>query len=115
MIEIRMETPRLKLMVTGHAKKEENADFSAICTAVSVLAQGLAYTFGKIGRAMKSVQYRNDPGDLFLMAMPEEFAKAVAREKFKTYGDGLEMLAKAHPECVGMVWDGERIIPEEEQ
>ena len=115
MIEIRMETKRLKLSVTGHAKAEENEDYAAICTAVSTVAQGLAYTVSKMGKALRSVQYRKDPGDLFLLAIPEDYAVPVAREKFKTYGDGLEMLAKAHPECVGMVWDGERIIPEEEQ
>lgn len=114
MIEINMNTKRLKLSIKGHALQTETDHHSAICTGVSAIAQGMAYTYSKISKAMREVQYRDDPGDLFLLAIPEDYAVAPAREIFKAYGNGLEMMAKCHPESVSMIWDGEKILPDKE-
>lgn len=116
MIEINLNTARYKLTVTGHAQPEESKEYSAICSAVSALAQSLFYCVSKFNDgegSMKSVEYRGDPGDLLLRVWPEEWAESAIRHRFKNYGDGMELLAKSHPEAVSMIWDGERIVPEE--
>ncbi|MCR5566197.1 MAG: ribosomal-processing cysteine protease Prp [Clostridiales bacterium] len=117
MIEITMNTSRLKLQIKGHATAEENADYSAICTAVSALAQGLVYCISKMDHAegaLRSLQYRDDPGDYYLLVIPEQWAEMMIKRRFRNYGDGLEMMAKAHPESVTMVWDAEKILPDKE-
>ena len=117
MIEITMNTARLKLTIKGNALETEHNDHSAICTAVSAIAQGLPYSISKMDHAegaLRSMQYRNEPGDYFLLVIPEQWAENMIKHRFRDYGDGLEMLAKAHPECVSMIWDGEKILPDKE-
>ena len=118
MIEIRMDTKRLKLSVKGHAKAEENEKHKEICAAASALAQSLMYSISKyddVQKAVKSIQYRPDPGDLFLLVIPESWADMVMKHRFKVYGDGLELLAKSHPYSVTMIRDGKKILPEEDE
>lgn len=117
MIEIRMETKRLKLSIKGHATPEESEQYKEICAAASALAQSLMYSISKyddVQKAVKSIQYRPDPGDLFLLVIPESWADMVMKHRFKVYGDGLELLAKSHPYSVTMIRDGEKILPDEE-
>lgn len=123
MIEIKMTTNRYKMTVTGHAQPEESAEYKEICAAVSALTQSLAYSISKLNEergaleqgALKAFDYRGDPGDMKLKAYPEKWAEVVIRQRFRTYGDGLELLAKSHAEAVTMIRDGERILPDEEE
>ena len=118
MIEINMNTSRLKLTVKGHAQPEENDDYKLICSAVSALAQGIVYSISKMDHAegaTRSIQYRDTPGDYFLLVIPEQWAENMIKHRFRNYGDGLEMMAKAHPECIDMIWDGEKILPDKEE
>ena len=117
MIEIRMESKRLKLSIKGHATAEESEQYREICAAASGLAQSLMYSISKyddVQKAVKTIQYRPDPGDLFLMVIPESWADMVLKQRFKVYGDGLELLAKSHPYSVSMIRDGKKILPDEE-
>ena len=114
MIEITMNTARYKLTVKGHAMPEEGAQYKEICAAASALAQALAYSISKLpGDAMKSFEYRPDPGDLLIRAYPEDWAELVTKNRFKTYADGLELLAMSHPQSITMVLDGEKITEKE--
>ena len=118
MIEINMNTSRLKLTIKGHAQAEEHEKHSEICAAVSALAQGIVWSISKMDHAegaTRSIQYRDTPGDYFLLVIPEQWAENMIKHRFRNYGDGLEMLAKAHPECVEMIWDGEKILPDKEE
>ena len=115
MIEITMNTARFKLTVKGHAQPEESPDYKEICAAASALAQALAYSISKFpGDAMKAFEYRPEPGDMLIRAYPEEWAELGTRNRMKAYADGLELLARSHPQSVSMIRDGEKIIPEEE-
>ena len=115
MIEINVNTARFKLTVKGHATQEESSQYREICAAASALAQALMYSISKIpGDAMKSVEYRPDVGDLLIRVYPEEWAELGAKNRFKTYADGMELLARSHPYSVTMIRDGERILPEKE-
>lgn len=112
MIEINLNTARFKLEIKGHAKREESEEYSAICTGVSTLAQGLAYTITKYEsdhEALNGMDYRPEPGDLLLKAIPATWAEAAIRKRFNAYGDGMELLAMSHPECVRMIRDGEEV------
>lgn len=113
MIEITMNTKRLKLSIKGHATPEESEKYKEICAAASALAQGLAYSISK-SDAKQEMQYRPDPGDLFLLVIPEKGMDALMRIRFALYGEGLELLAKSHPQSVTMIRDGERILPDKE-
>ena len=113
MIEITMNTKRLKLSIKGHATAEESDRYKEICAAASALAQGLVYSISK-SEAKQEMQYRPDPGDLFLLVIPEKRMDALMRIRFALYGEGLELLAKSHPESVTMIRDGERILPDKE-
>ena len=117
MITIRMNTERLKLTIEGHAQPEETSDYRAICSAVSAIAQGLAYSIAKYDEqegGLKSLEYRNDPGNMLIRPWPEHWAESTYRHRFRNYGDGFELLAKSHPESVTFIRDGEKILPEEE-
>lgn len=117
MIEITMNSQRLKLQIKGHAKEEENKDFHAICTGVSAIAQGMVYCISKMDDAegaLRSMQYRDEPGDVFVLIIPEQWAETMIRRRFRNFGDALEMMAKCHPESVSMIWDGEKILPDKE-
>ena len=119
MIEIRMNTARFKLTVKGHATAEETGEWREVCSAVSALAQALAWSITKYDGmekgALKSVEYRPDSGDLLLRVWPESWAEIGMRHRYRIYGDGLEMLALAHPESVHMIWDDEEIQGQEGQ
>ena len=118
MISIRMDTKRTKLTIKGHALPEESKEYKEICAASSAFAQGLMYSislYADAKQAIKSIQYRDDPGDLLLLVIPEEWAALVIRQRFKIYGDGLQLLAESHPQCVEMIRDGKKIIPEEDE
>lgn len=116
MIEITMNTARYKLTVKGHAQPEEGEQYKEICAAASALAQALAYSITKLPRdAMKSFEYRPDPGNLLIRAYPEEWAELVTKNRFKTYADGLELLAMSHPQSISMILDGEKIEPKKEE
>lgn len=115
MITITMNTERLKITVTGHATAEESEQYKEICSAAAALAQALMYSISKFpSDALKAADYRNDPGDLLIRIFPEDWARLGVRNRFKAYGDGLELLAKSHPQSVTMIRDGERILPEKE-
>ena len=115
MIEITVNTNRFRVTVTGHAQPEEGEQYREICAACSALTQSLAYTISKLPKeALKSFEYRPDPGDLLIRAYPEEWAELVVKNRFKTMADGLELLAKSHSNSVKMIRDGERIIPDKE-
>lgn len=118
MIEINLNTGRLKLQIKGHAMQEENQDHSLICAATSAIAQGLVYCISKMDNAegaLRSIQYRDTPGDYFLLVIPEQWAENMIKHRFRNFGDALEMMAKAHPESVEMIWDGEKIMPDKEE
>ena len=53
--------------------------------------------------------------DLLLRVWPESWAEIGMRHRYRIYGDGLEMLALAHPESVHMIWDDEEIQGQEGQ
>ena len=113
MIQIRMDTKRLKLSINGHAMAEEGPQHKEICAAASALAQGLVFSISK-SDAKKDIQYRPDPGDLFLLVIPEKGLDALIRIRFALYGDGMELLAKSHPQSVEMIRDGKKILPDKE-
>ena len=113
MIMIRTDTRKLKLTVEGHAMPAESPQYQQICTAASALAQGLAYSVSRSG-GMKSFEYRPEAGNLYLRIYPEEKTEREIRAKFETYADGMEMLAKSHPQGISMIRDGVRIQKEEE-
>jgi hypothetical protein len=118
MIEINLNTARFKLEIRGHAKPEEHPDYSAICTGVSTLAQGLGYTISKYEsdhEALNGLDYRPEAGDLLLKAYPASWAEAAIRKRYNAYGDGLELMALSHPECIRMIRDGEEIKAMEEE
>ena len=118
MIEINLNTARYKLTVTGHATPEESAEYKEICAAASAIAQSLAYSVTKYHEGespLKSFEYRPDPGDLMIRAWPEEWAELAIGRRFRIYGEGMELLARSHPQSVTMIWDGERILPETER
>lgn len=117
MIHIEMNTTRFLLTIEGHAQPEEHKDYKEICAAASMLAQGLAYSISKLNGdsdALSSMKYRDEPGNMMLKVYPEEWARISIGWRFNYYGDGLEMLALAHPQCVEFIWDGEKILPDKE-
>lgn len=117
MITITMNTTKLKLTVDGHAMPDESKQYKEICAAASALTQSLAYTvirYNDGDGAMKSFEYRPDPGNLLLRVYAEPWAEREFRHRFEIYGDGLQMLAESHPYSVQFIRDGERIIPKEE-
>ena len=116
MIEINLNTARFKLTVKGHAKEEESEKYTEICAAVSALSQSLMYSLTKLPRdAMKSVDYRPEPGNLLIKAYPEQWAEGFVKNRFKADGDGLELLATSHGNSVTFIRDGKRILPEKEE
>jgi len=118
MIEINLNTARWKLTVKGHAMPEESDQYKEICAAASAIVQSLVYSITKFnheGDALESMKYVNDPGDLLFKCFPEQWAETSIRRRFNEYGDGLELLAMSHPYSVQMIWDGEKIIPNEEE
>lgn len=117
MITIRMNSKRLKLTVEGHALPEESSEYKQICSAASALAQSLAYCVSIYNGGkgtLKSFEYKDEPGDLLIRAWPEPWAELGIRQRFENYADGLELLAKSHPQSVTFIRDGEQILPEEE-
>lgn len=117
MIEIRMDTKRLKMKIEGHAQPEECDDHTLVCNAASVLAQGLVYSCKKYSdekQAAKEIKYRPDRGDMFFLVIPEKWAEVVFRAKFRTYADGLMCLAENRPESVTMILDGKKIEADKE-
>ena len=115
MITIRMDEKKLKLTVEGHATAEESRDYQLICTAASALTQGLAYSVSRSSGDMKSIEYRPEPGNLMLRVYPESKTESEIRQKFITYGDGMELLAKSHDCSVTMIRNGTRITAKEEK
>lgn len=116
MITVTMNTARLKLTVEGHAQPEESKEYREICAAVSAISQGLVWCVSKYNDgegAMKSIEYRPDPGNLLLKVYPEAWAERAIRWRFMNYGDAFELLAKSHHKSVIFILDGERMIPEE--
>ena len=105
MIVIRMNTKRLKLTVEGHATPEEGPQYREICAAASALAQALVYSCGKMKdkRALERIEYRPDPGHMMLNVEPVRMAKVLIWQRFKHYADGMELLAKSHPNSVMMI------------
>lgn len=117
MIKITMNTTKLKLTVEGHAMPAESDQYKEICSAASALAQSLAYTVSRYNKgegAVKSFEYRPEAGNLLIRVFPEHWAERELRHRFEIYGDGLQLLAESHPQCVQFIRDGERIIPKEE-
>lgn len=117
MIKITMNTKKLQLTVEGHAMPEESGEYRQICAAASALAQGLAYTVARLtseedGEPVRIFEYRNDPGDLRLRIFPENWPADGIRQIFMNYGDGLECLARSHPQSVTMIRNGALILPE---
>lgn len=116
MIEIRMETKRLKLTVKGHAMPAETEAYKEICSAVSALAQSMVYAVTKYkdGAVLDEMQYRPDTGDLMVHMRAEEGFEKQMQQIWELYGYGMELLAQSHPMSVTMIWDGARVLPEEE-
>jgi len=117
MISINMNTARFKLTVTGHAQPEESEQYKEICSACSALVQALAYTITKFnheGDALELFKFQDEPGNVILKVKPSEWAERSIRRRFNEYGDGLELLALSHACSVEMIWDGEKILPNEE-
>ena len=117
MIRITINTARYKITVEGHALAEEHPDHSAICTGVSAIVQGLVYSISKFNSretALKTFKYRDEPGNMLLKIVPEQWAELSLTKRFNYYGDGLELMARSHPESIEMIWDGERILPDKE-
>lgn len=117
MITITMNTKKLQLTVEGHAQPEESSEFRQICAAASALAQGLAYSVARMtgeedGQSYRAFEYKNDPGDLKLRIFPEVWPAGEIRQRFLNYSDGMECLAKSHPQSVRMIRDGALILPE---
>ena len=118
MIEIEMNTARLKLTVKGHAMPDESPQFKEICAACSALVQALAYTITKFnheGDALELFKFQDEPGNVILKVKPSEWAERSIRRRFNEYGDGLELLALSHPCSVEMIWDGEKILANGEE
>ena len=118
MINITMNSKRLKLTVTGHALPEESPMCKEICAAASALAQSMMYSISRYNDGegtMKSTEYRDQPGDLMIRIWPETWAEREIRHIFNIYADGLELLAESHPQSVTYIKDGERIIAKEEK
>ena len=117
MIHIEMNTISFLLKIEGHAEPEEHKDYVQICAAASMLAQALVFSITKFNGdhdALSSIKYKDEPGDLMLRVFPEEWARISIAKRFNYYGDGLEMLALAHPECVEFIWNGEKVKPDKE-
>jgi uncharacterized protein YsxB (DUF464 family) len=111
-----MNTNRLKLSIKGHATPAESDKHKEICAAASSLAQGLVYSVTSMtDEPEKNIQYRPDPGDLFFMVIPGNWAKQGILQRFQFYADGMELLAKSHPYSVTMIRDGKKILPEEDE
>lgn len=116
MIQITLSTKDFVLLVKGHALPEESERHAEICAAASMLAQALAYSVSKFQdqqNGILQIDYRDQPGNMLLHVIPEKWADAATRKRFKAYGDGLELLATSNPECVTMEWDGRPVKPEE--
>ena len=117
MINITMNSKRLKLTVTGHAMPEETPDYREVCAAASALAQSLMYSISLYNNGegtMKSTEYRDQPGDLMIRIWPETWAEREIRHIFNIYADGLQLLAESHPYSVTFIRDGELITAKEE-
>ena len=116
MIEITMDTKTFTVIVKGHAQPEESDLYRITCASASMLAQGLAHSLAKFEATQKGIlqfDLRNEPGDFVLHVIPDKWAEAATRKRFRTYGDGLELLAQSNPESVKMIWDGVPVKPEE--
>ena len=116
MIKITFSSKDLVLMVKGHALPEENELNKEICASASMLTQALAYSVSKFQdqqNGILQIDYRDQPGNMLLHVIPEKWAEAATRKRFKAYGDGLELLAMSNPESVTMEWDGRPVKPEE--
>ncbi len=120
MIRINLDTKHFTLTIEGHARQEEGGEFNAVCTAVSAIAQGVAYCVTKENTEkdiLEGMDYRPEPGDFLIRLLPTEWARVKVRKILNIYGDGLEMLAMSHPEFIRMERDGAIIlapeIPEE--
>ena len=112
-----MDTKKLKLTVEGHATPEESPQHSEICSAASALAQAMVYAMSRHrdGALLKEMDYRPVPGDLLARIYAEDGQEERAREVFTLFGYGMELLAKSHGCSVEMVWDGRKILPDEEE
>ena len=118
MIEINLNTASFKLTVTGHAEPDESDSYQQICAATSAIVQALAYSITKFnheGDAMQSFKFQDEPGNVLLKVVPEEWAENSIRRRFYEYGDGLELLALSHSCSVQMIWDGEKILQAKEE
>lgn len=116
MIHINLSVERFTLVVKGHAEPEESEQYREICSAASMLAQGLMASIAKFQKqhdGIRRILYRGDPGDMVLTVEPEPWAEATIRKRMRAYGDGMELLALSNPECVEMLWDGIPVTPEE--
>ena len=116
MIKITLSTKDFVLLVKGHAQPEESERYRETCAAASMLAQALAYSISKFQEQQNGilqVDYRDEPGDMLLLVVPEKWAEATVRKRFRAYGDGLELLAQSNPESVQMEWNGKPVKPEE--
>ena len=113
MIHIEMNTARFKLTAEGHAKPEESEKYKEICAAVSAIVQGLVFSISKFKGekdALSYYKYRDEPGNMLLKVVPEEWAEISMKRRFNYFGDALEMMATAHPGSVEFIWDGEKIL-----
>lgn len=111
MIKIEINTSRYKATVTGHANAEESEQWREICAGVSALVQSMMYTVQEVvpEGGFKSIEYRPDPGNLFLRFYPEPWAEKETIEIMRIYSHGLELLTRSHPQSVEMIWDGRSI------
>lgn len=112
MIEIRLDDRNFTLEAKGHALETEGPEWKYICSNVSTLTQGLAYSLTKYEKEHESIRgmdYRPEPGDLLLKVDPEEWARAAVRKRMQNFGDALEMLAQCESSYIHMVWNGEEI------
>ena len=117
MIDINLSIEHFTLEIRGHAQPEETEQYKEICSGCSMLAQGMAYSitkFQKKQNGIRAIEYRGNPGDMLLKVQPDPWAEATVRKRMRAYGDGLELMAKSHPESVRMAWDGIRVEPEKE-
>lgn len=117
MIRIDLDDKHFTLRVTGHATAEEGKDHQLICNAVSVIAQGLAYSVTRLEKereAITGLDYRPESGNLLLKIYPEQWAEAAVRKRMQIFGDALEMLAICESSYITMVWNGEEIKGQEE-
>jgi uncharacterized protein YsxB (DUF464 family) len=117
MIHIEMNTARFKLTAEGHAQPEESTQYKEICAGVSAIVQGLVYSISKFKGdkdALTYYKYRDEPGNMLLKAVPEEWAEISMTRRVSYFGDALEMMATAHPQCIEFIWDGEKILKEDD-